>query len=198
MPPRQAVPSRARPSLAQAEQFVAAARSGAAQEVLLLLDSVDPDATSQDGWTPLLAAAAEGHVEVVQLLLNAGADSSRLKDGRSAMQLAFQAGHKLAFRLLFKSTFQTLDGTLRPGYRKPLSVNSQAEIPDDPDAAVEGLRQVTRRLAQAGHIEARSIPRVCQAPAMPSSLEEKARDDAVRGAMKRIASISAPTRRRCR
>eukprot|EP00439_Symbiodinium_sp_Y106_P070868 s26_g12.t1 len=167
MPPRQAVPSRARPSLAQAEQFVAAARSGAAQEVLRLLDSVDPDATSQDGWTPLLAAAAEGQVEVVQLLLNAGADSSRLKDGRSAMQLAFQAGHKLAFRLLFKSTFQTLDGTLRPGYRKPLSVNSQ-EIPDDPDAAVEGLRQVTRRLAQAatlrrGPFLAFAKRRLCQA-----------------------------------
>ncbi|OLP85190.1 Ankyrin repeat family A protein 2 [Symbiodinium microadriaticum] len=184
MPAKQAVPSRARPSLAQAEQLVAAAR---------LLDSVDPDATSQDGWTPLLAAAAEGQVEVVQLLLNAGADSSRLKDGRSAMQLAFQAGHKLAFRLLFKSTFQTLDGTLRPDYRKPLSVHSQ-EIPDDPDAAVEGLRQVTRRLAQAGRIEARSIPRVCQAPPVPSSLEEKARDD-VRDLSFEVPDIGVQRRR---
>ncbi|CAE7485666.1 Ank3 [Symbiodinium natans] len=185
----------AAPSSAQAEQIVAAARSGAAHEVLRLLDIVDPDTTSQDGWTPLLAASAEGQVEVVQLLLNAGADSSRLKDGRSAMQLAFQAGHQGVFRLLFKTAFQVLDSTLRPGYRERLPTSPKEAAQEDPDAAVESLKQVTRRLAEAGRLEARGVPFVSRVPLVPREVEERAREEAVRGAMRQIACISAPTRR---
>lgn len=61
-----------------------------AVRVLLELGA-DPNASSQDGITPLMCAAEMGELECVELLCNAGADPTRTSlEGQTAMDLARQ------------------------------------------------------------------------------------------------------------
>mmetsp|Transcript_2155 Transcript_2155/g.5137 ORF Transcript_2155/g.5137 Transcript_2155/m.5137 type:complete len:205 (+) Transcript_2155:96-710(+) len=184
--------SQAMGSPEDAALLVAAARQGSAEDVRRLLGRLDPDITAKDGWTPLLAAAAEGHAEVVQVLLDEGADVHRSKDGVSAMQMAFQSGHRHVFKLLFKVNFQTLE---RATQRRPEVVTVATGARDEtvPDAAVQSLREVTRRLVEVGRTQKPFL--LHKAPLAPLEAEERGREEAVRGAMKRIALVSGPLRR---
>jgi ankyrin repeat protein len=75
---------------------------GQLEMVKLLLDAgADPNASTDDGFTPLMAASGEGYVEIVRLLLQARADvTAKNKRGSTPLSLACQENHSEVIDLL--------------------------------------------------------------------------------------------------
>jgi ankyrin repeat protein len=84
----------------------AAARNGDEAEVAsLLARGAEVNATSSDGWTPLMAAAKKGRASTVALLLGAGADPSRRnRFGSTALTYAVTGGYLEASRHLLAAS----------------------------------------------------------------------------------------------
>mmetsp|Transcript_38924 Transcript_38924/g.70228 ORF Transcript_38924/g.70228 Transcript_38924/m.70228 type:complete len:346 (-) Transcript_38924:71-1108(-) len=177
-------------SAEKAAALVMATRKGLVDEVRRLLETVDPDAT-QDGWSALLVAAEQGNKEIVELLLEAGADPNILKDGSTPMQLAFKSGNQEVFKILFALAFQTLDSAVAgSGQSRPMSPTSAAKVSDDeiPETALNDLRDMTRRLANAGkHQESAAIEIPDYAEVMSQEESDKVREETIKETMKLIA-----------
>jgi ankyrin repeat protein len=85
-------------------QLLEAARRGDTARVRELLDSgADPNASSEDGWTPLHWAALKGHYELARLLLERGADpNARNFCGRTPLHYAALSDHPELAKLLLE------------------------------------------------------------------------------------------------
>jgi serine/threonine-protein phosphatase 6 regulatory ankyrin repeat subunit B len=68
----------------------------------MLIDAgADPNVSTDDGFTPLMAASGEGYLEIVKLLLQAGADvTAKNKSGLTALTLADEENHYEVIDLL--------------------------------------------------------------------------------------------------
>jgi ankyrin repeat protein len=78
------------------------ASDGQVEMVRLLLDAgADPSASTDDGFTALMAASGEGYAEIVRLLLQSGADvTAQNKRGSTALRLASQENHLEVIEIL--------------------------------------------------------------------------------------------------
>ena len=94
-------------------------------QMLLKRRSVNPNAVSQDGLSPLTEAAVGGHKAVVELLLDKGANlETKDKAGATALLRAVKSGHQEVADLLVKrgADVQTKDSS----ERTPLFVAAEA------------------------------------------------------------------------
>jgi ankyrin repeat protein len=78
------------------------ASDGQVVMVRQLLDAGgDPSASTDEGFTPLMAASGEGYVEIVKLLLQSGADvTAKNKRGSTPLSLACQENHREVIDIL--------------------------------------------------------------------------------------------------
>ena len=69
---------------------------------LLLERNVDPNASDDDGWTPLITAVQNGYQEAVRLLLGRQDLNPDIKDnrGETPLMIAVENGHEEIVRLL--------------------------------------------------------------------------------------------------
>lgn len=171
------------------EQLHAAAKTGDAVTVKSLLGkNVDPDATGQDGTTPLFAAATKGSLPCVQALLEAGADPNIGKKGNTPMTVAFQKGHKEVLKALFGSTFQSLESIMVSDKGLvTVDVHAVQEDEEVPDSAVYELWEVTKKLADLGTQNLPTLRSNTDIPGDPEEDSEMMRQMAIRDAMKSIA-----------
>merc|ERR1719362_495982 len=202
-PPRPQKAANLDTSPVKVQSLVEASRRGRTKEdEKLLTECVDPDGKGADGTTPLMAAAQFGSVPSVEALLAGGGDPNIGKDGTNQMTVAFQQGHKEILNILFKSTFQNLDSMVaRPPAASPaggMEMNGYYAEPaggdEVPASAIMDLREVTKNLSEIGKPRPSTAAVVAQSPtaqeAPPEEKDQeqgKAREDAVKDAMKLIA-----------
>lgn len=68
--------------------------------LLLLLNGADPNATDNDGNTPLHIAAQKGHFPSLRMLIRYRAEDARNNAGYTAMELAINGQHEQCVHLL--------------------------------------------------------------------------------------------------
>ena len=78
-----------------AADLLKAARAGDLTAVkALLAQGASPNATGEDGVTPLMYAAWGGHKDICELLISKGADiNAKDKDGKTALKHAIKSKH---------------------------------------------------------------------------------------------------------
>ncbi len=86
-------------------EFYAAIKAGDPERVRAFIDDgVNPNVTSSEGATPLMAAAFHNRPEIIRLLIDRGAEvNARDKDGTTALMIAAAKGHAGAAEELIHS-----------------------------------------------------------------------------------------------
>jgi ankyrin repeat protein len=86
-------------------RFYKALKTGDAKGVQLLLkNGQDPNITTSEGATPLMAAAFHNQPDIARLLLESGARiDAQDKDGYTALMIAASKGHADVARILIQS-----------------------------------------------------------------------------------------------
>ncbi len=120
----------------------AAERGGIGMARFLLgTAEVDPNASDEGGWTPLLLASKSGQWIVVKLLIEANADINvgTKKDGNTPLHLAAMAGNAEIIELLLKKGADVA------------GANSEGKRPLDcmDDTCLNGLTELSIELARA-------------------------------------------------
>jgi len=181
----------------EADKLCLAATNGELEAVTQLLATVDPDALSSQGSTPLYEAALHGHVSVIEALLAAGADVAIGVGDETPMTAAFAKGNKEILGKLFAASFQTLESAVGgKSQAGPAPGPSDDEEEGFGDSAAMKLRKVTEEMV-AGDKDTNSPGREKKVAADGGTtyIEQVAREEHVRQQLHTIAENGAPSPR---